>query len=457
MKFNIEKFNFPPGSREKKERKAALRYLTGRLTLTALAMMLNVTEAEAKSIAANYAPSGEGKTIDYTPTEQVEAYNPFAATVKEENVEEEKGEELEGGGDDPTFGEGNPITLASAYFKTGTVEYKSSEAREQAKHAIHVYLTQVDLFGGGLENSTIFVKGQSSAERPTDMNDELARLRTEEGLKLVREVLDTYFAGKNVNIQKVVESNASVYDGMNADERAKIDSIAQSSPEEFAKMVDAKQSIVVEAVTKVEPPNFETPDDYSNVSVIFGDISGTMKDNMGQVELLADKVNETRELGDVIKIINIEGGNNEQHLQTILHYLESEDGQNSTGDLFLITDEGVNQGKAEGEQAYNERYNAEVSNILRLAGDRKIVVKFLDPKHNSFRYKIFNLNDKPDGLKRQARPNGVTSEDSGFTEEKLNADLFKRIERYQDAGDKPVKEEVNGDQNFHNIAKGRKN
>jgi hypothetical protein len=72
----------------------------------------------------------------------------------------------------------------------------------------------VDLFGGGLENSTIFVKGQSSRERPTDLNYTLAQKRAEEGLRLVREVLGDYFAGKNVRIEILVESDASVYDGM---------------------------------------------------------------------------------------------------------------------------------------------------------------------------------------------------------------------------------------------------
>lgn len=426
-----------------------------RLLAVALAALITMSSA-GQVLANNNTPTfidGANATLTYEghAKAQDDTYN-FMDFVN-------TGEGVEGGGSEPSVGEGNPITLASAYFETGTVDYKPG-AREQAKHAIHVYLTRVDM-ENGLANSKIIVKGLSSKERGYKFNKILAEQRTAEGMKLVLEVLRDYFNGQEILIETAVESDASIYEDMSTEERLEFEAIAESNPEEFSKLynqkVDAKQSITVEAVTKVvAPPKFEDPNDYANVSVIFGDRSGTMKDNMGSVELLADKVNEMREPGDLIKIINIEGGNNEQHLQTIIKYLESDEGRSSTGDMFMITDEGLNQLPGEGGEAYVARYKAQVGKILSLVGKRKIVIKFLDPTPNSYRYKVFNLNDKPEGLLRQARPTGVTSESPKFTEEVLNRGLFEKIDRYGDVSDNPEKEAVNDDKTFHSGFKGKK-
>jgi hypothetical protein len=153
--------------------------------------------------------------------------------------------------------------------------------------------------------------------------------------------------------------------------------------------------------------------------------------------------------------VKIEGGDVEQHLQTIIHYLKSEEGKNIKGDLFLITDEGLNQPKGEKGPDYIKRYKAEIDEVLKLAGDRKIIVKFLNPKprmpgeKNYKRYLIFNLQDKPFALQRTARPDDASSETALYAEERLNGECFNRIERYQDQGDKPEKEKVSDDKNFH--------
>ncbi len=118
------KFNFPPENRKTKERNAALKYLTGGLTLTAFAMLLNVTEAEAASIAANYAPSGEGKTINYTPTEKAEAYNPFVKKMEEgESEEYNASEEMDGGDGDKLDVAPTPADTVEGYVQKGRKEF----------------------------------------------------------------------------------------------------------------------------------------------------------------------------------------------------------------------------------------------------------------------------------------------------------------------------------------------
>jgi len=399
----------------------------------------NATEANTNTI-----PSTEKTNINYENPVRQEM-----ATITKEPFQFEKNKKKERVGGDPEgegslSAEGDPVNLTSAYFKTGTVEYKDQVAREQAKNAIRVFLKTVDL-----KFSKIIVTGYSSKERPTSLNKTLAEQRTEEGIRLVREILSEDYPGQDIVIETVVASDASVFDGLSQEQISSVQNIMSSDPEEFAKLVDAKQSIEINAVTKI--PNFDQEEDYSNVSVVFGDRSKSMVDNLGAVEFLVYKVNQMRPKGEQINTITIEGGNNEQHLQTLIHYLESDEGKKSTGDMFLITDEGLNQLKDESGDAYTKRYNSEIARVLSLAGKREIIVKFLDPRENSFRYKIFNLRDKPFALRREARPSRIGLEDPKFTEEALNLGCFNNIERYEDKGDNAVKEEVTNDTRFNSL------
>lgn len=292
--------------------------------------------------------------------------------------------DIEGGGD-PSVKEGSPITLASAYFKTGTVEYKSPEAREQAKNAIHVYLTQVDLFGGGLDNSTIFVKGQSSRERPTDINYTLAQQRAEEGLRLVKEILNDYFAGKNVHIEIVVESDASVYDGMTDEQIEEIRAIAESDPNEFAKLIDAKQSIKIEAVTKKVEQSEVKEDTLEDFGYVVIDESQSMANDATDVKKELVEINTKKE--KKIQIISLEGGTTESHISTLYKLLGKIPTNKEKKKVLVLTDEPDNQ--------LSERnYETNISYMLGLARDKnvEIVIKVFNPDKNEGGFKIFVLN-----------------------------------------------------------------
>ncbi|MFN4181391.1 MAG: hypothetical protein ACK4FA_01700 [Candidatus Paceibacteria bacterium] len=318
----------------------------------------------------------------------------------------------EGGGDGSSLEESNPITLASAYFKTGTVEYKTPEAREQAKRAIHVYLTQVDLFGGGLENSTIFVKGQSSRERPTDLNYTLAQKRAEEGLRLVREVLDDYFAGKNVRIEILVESDASVYDGMTEEQIEEIKAIAESDPEEFAKMIDAKQSIKIEAVTKkIEKP--ETKDDaLESFGYVVIDESQSMANDAADVRKELEEINRTKD--NKIQTFVLEGGTTESHISTLYKLIGKIPAGKEKKKILVLTDEPDNK-------LSKGNYETNISYVLGLARDKnvEITIKVFNPDKNEDGFKTFVLN-KPENRNKLLAP-------VGYYEGRPQIDWYKKL------------------------------
>lgn len=108
----------------KNRKDAVLRYLTGGISITVLAATLNVTESEAKTIAAHYVPDNKGTTtIPFEAPVKQEAYNPFATVKKDEFVqdEEEKAEEdLEGGDGSLKFNELDNLSQPDSIINPNT-------------------------------------------------------------------------------------------------------------------------------------------------------------------------------------------------------------------------------------------------------------------------------------------------------------------------------------------------
>lgn len=359
------------------------------------------------SVAAVEGMSKENSNPTFTPVNpnpmHINYENPKSSPVPGYDLGEhlsDKMGDMEGGGDDPSFGEGNPITLASAYFETGTVKYKNPEARERAKSDIRSFLRKVDL-----KNSKIIVTGYSSKERPTTLNEELARQRTEEGLRLVQEVLSEDYPGEHVEIETVVASDASVYDDMSEDEREEIERIKESNPDDFAKLIDAKQAINVDAVTKtpkIEHPPIEPEKEpeikLEDFNVVFLDESQSMANDITDVRTELKNIKE--KTGNQIKTIILEGGSTEAHLTTLYNFL-SKLTPGKPMKVLVLTDEPDNKTSA-------KNYDYNISHVLGMARDKKveIVVKVFNPDRSEGSkggFKTFVLN-KPENKRKLLAP-----------------------------------------------------
>jgi len=358
---------------------------------------------------------------------------------------------LEGGGGEPE----DPIVVdVSKYFKTGTFEYENPSDRMDAVSFLTDQLDKMDFI-----NSDIFevvIEGSASGDRSTGDskldNPALARGRAEEGSNVFVDALMASKKYTKEEKQRIIAGMKveAIVKFLTPEEKVKLDPIKRKL------LMDAHQGAKVIIRAKIEKRTYDENKDFGGFGTIIADQSKSMTVHSGQVLLAADEINANREPGERINTIRLEGGDNEQHLQTLIHYLEG-DGANVKGNIFLITDEGVNQLKGEKGDAYNKRYKAEIDRVLELAGDREIIIKFINPKQrtpgekNYVRYLIFNLKDKPFALQRQARPDDASGETPAYAEEKLNVDCFNKIERYQDKGDSPEQEQVSDDKSFHGL------
>lgn len=99
--------------------------------------------------------------------------------------------------------EGDPVTLnTSAFFKTGTVQFVSDSAKEEAKLAISSFLDRVDF-----KTSKIKVVGTYSVERPWKQNEEIAEKRRIVGVEILNEVLNEKYSAEEAR-NVIVESSA---------------------------------------------------------------------------------------------------------------------------------------------------------------------------------------------------------------------------------------------------------
>lgn len=140
--------------------------------------------------------------------------------------------------------EGEPVTLnTSAFFKTGTVEFVSEGAKEEAKLAIGEFLDGVDF-----KTSKVRVVGTYSIERPWIKNEEIAENRREVGLSILMEVLDEKFSIEEKQ-SIVVESSSKGVSVLDLYSAYEIDAMTK---EELDESINLTQGIqyYVEAKTK---------------------------------------------------------------------------------------------------------------------------------------------------------------------------------------------------------------
>ncbi len=139
---------------------------------------------------------------------------------------------------------GEPVTLnTSAFFKTGTVEFVNTTAREEAKEAISKFLDGVDL-----TTSKIKVVGTYSVERPWIKNEEIAEARRAMGVEILMEVLNEKYSADEVK-SIIVESSAKGVSVLDLYSALEIDSM---SKDELDSNINATQGIqyFAEAKTK---------------------------------------------------------------------------------------------------------------------------------------------------------------------------------------------------------------
>jgi len=378
----MEKFLNNIFNKKKREQAGRAALVAGMIGVAASEGLAANTETKM-----NTAPNAEKMSINYENPARPE----MAAVTKDAFSFEETKKKEEVGGGDPEgegsfgIGEGVPITLTSAYFKTGTVEYRSAEARENAKNDIRSFLKTVDL-----KNSKVIVTGYSSKERPTDLNLTLAQKRTEEGVALVKEVLAEDYPGQDIQIEFVVASDASVYDGLNDEEIAEIEKIKASSPEEFQKLINEKEAIGIDAVTVNPPPIPEfipekIPTDLRAYGGVLIDESASMNNDVAKVK---SELLQIRAEGKEIKTVVIEGGTTEAHLRTLENFLTKLQVPKEGMKILLLTDEPDNATAA-------KNYETNIGYVLGKARDKKvqIIVKIYNPDPKKDDFKLFVLND----------------------------------------------------------------
>lgn len=367
-------------------------------------------------------------------------FNPFGGKKLEEaedEKEEKKGDETEGGGEGGfEFGTGGPILLGSAVFETGTVKYKPG-AREKAKEAIKKSIEEALAEKAKPGNQKKIVKyvveGRSSKQRQPDKdpklafakNLQLAQDRAAEGEVLVREVVSKYFNGQEILIETHILNDADVFDNVSEEEKAEMEELIHSNPKEFDKkydsLIDANESIKIEALVAENPGDLEVeflpqtkpkvehgggldiklrPLKVVNLSTTYAflaDNSASM--NTEREKMLKDIAEENAiRKGEDVKVFRIKnehagGGDQiEQHVETILKAANEMPAQANGMDIVIFTDEPQeDEGHGMGVRE-TKRKMKEALEIINKKGGR-IVGVFFNPDESVGGQKEVVLNE----------------------------------------------------------------
>ena len=295
------------------------------------------------------------------------------------------------------------------FCKTGTTEFFDSNARENAKNAIREFLKNVNF-----EKNIITITGLCSKERPTPKNDELREARKELGLEMVNEVLAERFSPEEIEKIKIESSSLekSILDLGFTEEQI------QDMSEEMKEILkDRTQGIDIslKKILEIEPDNIKKiPDLYKNVVRVIVDHSKSMAGEAGEAIKSVQEINKTYNKN--IEVVNLEGGNQEAHLSTLIHVLSKLEKQDSSdNEILLITDEPDN------DVSSREEYDSLMQEVLKLTQEKnikKINIKFYHPDFQIGGFKVINLLDHKDALfiEQDARKNGSKT---SFWESKL--------------------------------------
>lgn len=264
----------------------------------------------------------------------------------------------------------------SQFFKTGTTEFINSQAEIDAKDALRDFLQSADL-----KNFKINVLGTYSSDRVYAKNQELAESRKDLGNKILLEVLKEKYSQQEIN-KIIIEAQAKGKSLLDSYTQEKIDEMTSF---EKNQAIDKNQGISfkLESIKKnIEtedlffPNNFNSLEDFKNVSAVIVDRSYSMRDDVLKVEDFLKKINlENKKLNkEVIDIFSVEGGDKEAHLNTLISVLNKLEKNTDQKEIVLITDEPDN--KSAGIEYINK-----INQILKEAKEKniKIIFKILSP------------------------------------------------------------------------------
>lgn len=287
------------------------------------------------------------------------------------------------------------------FCKTGSIEFVSPAARENAINAIANYLKDVDF-----ENNSINVLGLCSKERPTPDNDELRENRRKLGVQMVNEALSKVFTQDQIEkILRKLESSSkemSIFDlGITREEFQNMDS------ETLKNLIDQTQGIKIslKKILKIEnlEKEKEIPEPYDNAILVILDNSKSMEGEAREALKIIKDIND--KYGKEIKVVSLKGKNKEAHLETLIEYLPSiEIQKGNKKEVIVMTDEPDNDIRSE------EEYNIKIKQVLVLAKEKnvEVIVKVFHPDQQIGGSKMVSLNDYPQALfiDQKARKNG---------------------------------------------------
>lgn len=264
----------------------------------------------------------------------------------------------------------------SSYFKTGTVEFVDGDAKEKVKKDIGVFLDSVK----DLSNSTIKVVGTYSSDREWgkvspehphgDKNTEIAKARKDVCLNLLLEVLKEKFP--NVSLDKLIDSESK---GVSLSEHYSLEEISQMSPLEREKAIDLLEGMSLEIKKLSEKISNSEMQDYLNAGFVLLDVSHSMQDDLQDAIKTIKSMN--KDMNKDIKTIIIEGGNKENHLNSLLKLLNNIDESSRGKDILLLTDEPDNVFSG-------ADYDEKINDILKQADEKgvNIILKLYNPNMN---------------------------------------------------------------------------
>lgn len=290
------------------------------------------------------------------------------------------------------------------YCKTGSIEFVSPEARENAINTIADFFKNVDF-----KNYFISVVGLCSHERPTPNNDVLRENRRRLGIEMVTEALNKIFPQDKVEeVLKNLESSSkemSIFDlGITRDQFENMDS------ETLNNLIDQTQGIKInlKKIEKIKNLEYEIkiPEPFENVVSVILDNSKSMEGEAKEALKIIGEINEKYKKD--IQVVSLEGGNQEAHLKTLIDILSNIEIQKENNkEVLVITDEPDNAVLSE------EEYNIKVKQVLELAEIKNIsvVIKVFHPDQKIGGSKMVNLKDYPQVLfiDQKFRKNGSSS------------------------------------------------
>lgn len=281
------------------------------------------------------------------------------------------------------------VDIAS-FCKTGTTEFVNMEMREAAKNVVRDFLKNVDF-----SKYSIKIVGKYSIERPWEGNEQLKEDRRILGEQMVHEVLRERFSEEE--IKNNIEINSSAIGQSVQDLGYSREDIEKMPKAILDALIDRTQGIDINIERKKEIQINQVVErinqEYKDVYAVIVDQSKSMADEAQGVAKIVNNINKSE--GREIKIVNLEGGNTEAHLKTLIKILESapQDTQDEK-DILVLTDEPDNTINSK------EEYSQLTNTALGIAKEKnfKIKIKFFNPDQTRSGSKIIDLSSNPEAL-----------------------------------------------------------